>query len=820
MKKSTGGNSHFELPMSLGSMIQRQNESMIQNPALLKKLSSTRKSSVVNYLVDRKRTSSFSIDSFTIINQEANVKELAAKIKALYNSNICHFIGQISENVLKSNSLHTNVVGKTPDCIKDINFIENISLSSPSVSKPNEKAKLRGSSQVAESPSSMRGQLTKFNGNTIFEEVKEDKSHFSLELKKHNSGNNMPEPDLDANLSEEYYNNMTVRRSEQKPLRLDKIQEADNEGDFFVDNEKNKKVKFIENEFGTTRKDRAATFKPYNHRKNSSLDDKEMSKPLDQDLLMDIKDKMKKSYEEESKQDESEISDEELEQKVRASFNPEEISKLGLISASKSKPVNYEKKKEEKYYIEEEKSDYGNVNLSDTSKSRFSIPDSEKYDRTIEKVITQRNDIIDPIRPPPALTERISKKESKHVSIGRMQIGISKFQSAGKDFNNASSYEPSPLDVSQQARNMLASSYEVGNRRNSPYSANPEVPRNVEDNKRKSNLTSNSAFSDNNQATVNPLMLPYFGAPMNQANNSAVMNFQNFGMGDFNMSNFDPENPNQMMNPFMMQMMILQQNAALIAQQQEMMKSVGLMSQNRDNSKSRDASRSRSRPRPDEPQSNYINYKTFENKSHVGNTDYSELNYDADPIAEEGGFDAENIRAASVSVERKRQVQAISPMLSNQKKFNKKQNFDPVEKVQQVEEPKIYKKALAIVMHDATCTINPNLRLLEGDIITVERYLPELDLYQCRYDNNVGLFSKDAIKIVVKKGQKEENKRAEKSVERKLESLNSDRRNIYNLNKGIDINKIQKDEDLLEVHQMIENSQYNSRDRDNDLNDR
>lgn len=84
---------------SFGIMIKRQVELIGQNPDLLKKLSSARKQSVIQNLLDKKRASTYSADSFhSFTNNENLVKETADKIKALYNISISYFIGQITEN--------------------------------------------------------------------------------------------------------------------------------------------------------------------------------------------------------------------------------------------------------------------------------------------------------------------------------------------------------------------------------------------------------------------------------------------------------------------------------------------------------------------------------------------------------------------------------------------------------------------------------------------------------------------------------------------------------------------------------------------------
>jgi len=633
----------------------------------------------------------------------------------------------------------------------------------------------------------MKAQLNTLNGFKIFEPIKDELNNFdNIELKKHKS-ESRKEPDLDANLSPDYYKNLEIRKSEHVPLDLAAIDEDGDEQELTVDIDR-KKLLAADKEFGVmTRKDRAATFKPYNYAKKNGFDEDDVhksNKQIDKELLDNIKQTILKNDEEEqqsSEQDHNDISEEELEKRVIESFIKGEKEHIGVASQPKQSD-----KARHQFFIEEENSDAGNV--SQSSKSKYSIPDSEMHDNMFEKISTRPNDIVDPIHKPSVDTERVNRNgHNSHLSIGRMQYGISRFQNAGKELNIANNI--SSLNVSQQARNMMAkeiSSLEAGNRRNSPYSVNFSQPfqtvfgepsadssygMNANTGKRISNLTSNSVISDNNPLGINmnQFMSPYFGTAMNPTDQNA----SGMNLGSMNMQNITPENMNQYMNPFMMQMMIMQQNAQLIAQQQELIKSVGHMSQ--DNSKNRkDSSISRGRPyAEDELPTRFNTARRVENKSHIGNAYFSELNDDSEHNEHDPEYDPENIRAASVSIERKRNVNNINQTMQTVQKFKAK-TVKPASYVKADYEPKIYDKTLAIPMQDEACKINPNLKLREGDIVTVERYIPELDLYQCRNDNNVGMYSKESIKIVQKKGQKEHMRTQDKSVERRIDSLDKE----------------------------------------------
>ena len=192
----------------------------------------------------------------------------------------------------------------------------------------------------------------------------------------------------------------------------------------------------------------------------------------------------------------------------------------------------------------------------------------------------------------------------------------------------------------------------------------------------------------------------------------------------FGSSMGDPMNnlsdPNQQMNPMMMQMMaLMQQNTSVMQQQQEFIRSALLP---RDESNI-EVSKSRSRSRPRRLDGlNQISRRDphQESASQIGVTNYSEL--DSNHEKEEVGYTPENIRGASVSGERTQRTNRINQInmtgnlatkSSNQKRQMRKHGQEGKNFIQD--------KTMGIALQDANCKVSPNVKILEGDIITVER---------------------------------------------------------------------------------------------------
>ena len=99
LKKISTSNHNYDVPVSLGTLIKRQNYTYMTNGGVIKSInSSVRRSSFTNFLIGKKRASSLSIESLQGINQEIAIRDLASKISKLFNVSMMHFLGQINEN--------------------------------------------------------------------------------------------------------------------------------------------------------------------------------------------------------------------------------------------------------------------------------------------------------------------------------------------------------------------------------------------------------------------------------------------------------------------------------------------------------------------------------------------------------------------------------------------------------------------------------------------------------------------------------------------------------------------------------------------------
>ena len=423
-KKISGNNHNYDVPVSLGTLVKRQNHLYMSNGGVIKSInSSVRRSSFTNFLIGKKRASSISVDSFQGFNQDIVIRELAGKISKLYNASMMQFLGQINENSLKSNPLSSNHISKTPKCLEGVNFVEDISLSSPSViSKNNDQNRRLTNTQSIESPSSMHGQLIKNKNKSIFGK-KQGKSNSIDEptLKKtrsesKTSSTNKISVDLDSNLSVDYYNNMNVRKSEQvlKP-NMHVIEENDDENELTQDIDKSKQFVVLEHDFpNINRKDRSATFKPYNYTQNSEPKESQPSFHDKSNKTIEIEESVKQNadkVEEDDQQsndfDLNDLDDESSEKQIAQIFQKQSNE---MVTFSESAIQEREAPLEQKIYVEEDKLEVGNsMSVSQTSKSKFSIPESEKYDPYVETVMSRPTDIKDPIEKVNKNTVKVSK---------------------------------------------------------------------------------------------------------------------------------------------------------------------------------------------------------------------------------------------------------------------------------------------------------------------------------------------------------------------------------------------------------------------------
>ena len=53
-----------------------------------------------------------------------------------------------------------------------------------------------------------------------------------------------------------------------------------------------------------------------------------------------------------------------------------------------------------------------------------------------------------------------------------------------------------------------------------------------------------------------------------------------------------------------------------------------------------------------------------------------------------------------------------------------------------------------VVIRDCICEVNGDQALLEGDIVNIEKHVPELNLFQCRLNEKVGLYKCECIKVM------------------------------------------------------------------------
>ena len=350
---------------------------------------------------------------------------------------------------------------------------------------------------------------------------------------------------------------------------------------------------------------------------------------------------------------------------MKENINIAEKNIFGL-SAQPSRQQVYE----QKMAIFEQKLERDDVmNNSLKSSSKFSVPDSENFGEKKFIVSTQNNKISDANQRGPRhkndesiiSSEKVYKGTTKGgMSIRSIQNNQNVFKPSKNESlqRNENFHETSKLNTSQQQSiNMYSKEYtgtEAGKRRNSPYSVHNPFPFTGGINEGSDGSNKNNSFLNNIKNNlhnfggegasygISSQMPPYFGTSGNDQNSSNEMN--------------------PMMNSFMMQMMILQQNAALIAQQTELIKSIGSRT-NRNSSVERDMSASRSRSRPRRIENTHINIKgdkSYDNRSQIERSNFSELNDEIDRNYPDNNFDRYNIRAESASVERKQRFNDIN----------------------------------------------------------------------------------------------------------------------------------------------------------------
>ena len=367
------------------------------------------------------------------------------------------------------------------------------------------------------------------------------------------------------------------------------------------------------------------------------------------------------------------------------------------ISAQPSRQQVYE----QKMAIFEQKLDKEDTtNLSQKSSSKYSIPDSENFGEKHFTISTQNNKILDTYNKNSGSNfnnknednifnaEKVYKGTTLKggMSIRSIQNKTNQFTTNKLDSinRNDNSHDNSKLNTSQQqAINMYGKDYsgtEAGKRRNSPYSVvnplpfmgptNDGSPVSNKNNNFLNNIKNNlNSFGNENLGYgMTTQIPPYFG---NGGNDATSM----------------PADVNPMMNSFMMQMMIMQQNAALIQQQHELMRNLGINA-NRNPSVERNISGSRSRSRPRRFENDHIKIKedkSFENRSQIERSNFSELNDEEEKGYPENIYDRDNFRAGSASVERKRRFNDVKNT-GGQNKLSKPLNRSSLNKRQKSKE--------------------------------------------------------------------------------------------------------------------------------------
>jgi hypothetical protein len=389
---------------------------------------------------------------------------------------------------------------------------------------------------------------------------------------------------LDTSLSPEYYENIRIRRSEQireeelRPIPEEEMKDVE----LSVDHEHTPIYKFPDPEELPSRKDRSGTFKPFNYIKEKEAEKQEKmltvnpkSPQLANDnqigIMKTIKDRIFKNEPiiDEDPSNAEYItrinnpyrdSDEEIEKKFKESFNDEEKKYFGITNKPESKAVK------EVFYISE-KSKENFEHQTSMSSSKFSVHESEYFGEKEFTVNTINNNIPYTMIRKTAETERVNK------TSGAKGISIRKIQS--NSISNGNTYEPSydnpHANISeQQAINMMHYA-EAGKRRASPisgYRPPPFYPKN--------DVFGNSANTKNDSPS-----------PIRGNDGAGIHNHNamppNFG----GVTNTPNQNQDQMNPLFTQMMMLMQQNTALMAQQQQFISGYT----------EKDYSRDRSRPK-------------------------------------------------------------------------------------------------------------------------------------------------------------------------------------------------------------------------------
>ncbi|CAI2375966.1 unnamed protein product [Moneuplotes crassus] len=731
-KKVGGNTTNFEGQTSLGSMLKRQGAIINNSSSSIKKAPYVKRASKFQAILEKKRLSNFTNDSMQPSNQEALIRDTANSIKGLFNINMTYFLGQISENAIKGNAFQATILGKKPECLRDVGFQDIDIAIKPSSMVSNRLYSIDSESSAGMSAALQRAkmpllgpELTNDLGNPDIPQMQ--KMH-SEKVKIHNK--------LDSS---------NKSSSFKKETRVDKVGKTgikeiihEEDEDLNITNDMDRKKNTLAESSHKSKiskgKERIATFNP--------LEDEYQISATSEDQFYDEKDHHTKEEEkqplpyEENHIDDDPTNKEDSDEEVHQRFK-ENLSKVENRTSQ-----NTQKRLQQNYelQINESKKEHP-MNASKSSNSKYSIHSSENFGEKEFVVATQNNRIGDGM-----VNTKLKNAKAKVISIQKLQRGLTRGNNNPTQYNDGFDAQTpgSMMNASQQqARNMMNMG-DLGKNHPTTPTQNPDFYPS----------TSMGGFSRNSNSNS-----PFRNPEEN------LGDAPNFGLGQTMPQPMNPSHQdmmqNQALNPLLTQMMMLmQQNTQIMAEQAKFIRSYT------------DGSKSRSRSRPRQ------SYHQQESRSQIGLTSYSELGIEGDEDEQ-----PENLRNNSNSNERNIISGSIQQVNydTRTKKIRKiaKEQFLK-KKPTPEKEHQIAERTVGIVLRNTQCQINPNLRLLEGEIVTIEKYIGDLELYQCRNRNHTGLYKRDDIKISKKKGEKIYGKKKsqnyinvqqETSIEKRVEGL-------------------------------------------------
>ncbi|CAI2376171.1 unnamed protein product [Moneuplotes crassus] len=727
-KKIGGNTTNFEGQTSLGSMLKRQGDVMRQSVVTFKKIPTVRRASKFQTIWEKKRLSSFSIEPMQSSNQEELIKDTASAIKGLFNVNITYFLSQISENAIKGNAFQANILGKKPDCLRDVEFQDLEKAIKPASTVSKGLHSFDSESSTGISPNLKRGKKSLF-GN----DIRKDLANIELpQMQKNQSERVKIQTKLESLKDADSYKKESRPQKAAEAGIKEIIHEEEEELNITTDIERNKNNLAESSSKGNIshRKGKVATFNP-NESEGEIINTSEENYEQNLNSVQKELKQVHNAGEENHIYDDptnKEDSDEEAHQKFKDNIKKSEINNA---------PKNTQNTPHRQYEMNFNESKREHVhNASQSSNSKYSVPESENFGEK-EFVVTTKNNNIENTK----MKAKVRSAKNKAISIAKIQRSITNRKNNPMRYSDAFDhhFNGSVMNASQQqAKNMM----------------------NMIDPGKTQKLASISSRFSNFHPTKDMI-----GVSRNSNSNSPFRTVEediedapNFGFGQTVPSQANPMNPevmqNQMTNPLLAQMMMLmQQNTKIMAEQAKFIRSYA------------EGSKSRSRSRPKRSSNDHQ-----ESRSQLGMTSYSELDVDED------GYQPENLHHNSYSNERNIKSESIQ-QVSYDSRTRKIREIakDKLLKAPISPEKKIEPKTLGIVLRNTKCQINPRLGLLEGQIVTVEKYIGDLELYQCRSNNHTGLYKRDDIKISKKKGERASS-RAEEVKHKSQHKISSERR--------------------------------------------